>query len=292
MLDPKRPAVELIARPISIEAAAQRLPMTGRTIDAPQAGTLPVWVSEPMTDLYGLKAGSQLELQLDQGTRVPTTVMGVWRDYTRQHGAIVLPKTELWQQFKVQFKDTQGAVWPQENVAVKDMVQRIQESAGTTALAGKIDFAEPGEIRQLSLDIFDRSFAVTYLLEIAAVVIGLFGVGTTFSAMALQRKREFALLGAMGASPGWMLRLIAREAFIASTVAALMGLVIGLAFAGILIFVVNPQSFHWTMEWFTPWRDLFIMVVVLVGMSSATVTLALRSKLSTQLVEQLKEDWA
>lgn len=292
VLDPKRPAVELIARPISIEAARQRLPMTGPTIDAPQAGTLPAWVSEPMTDLYGLKAGSQLELQLDQGTRVPVTVMGVWRDYTRQHGAIVLPKAELQQQFKVQFKDTQGAVWPQENVALKDMVQRIEQGAATTALADKIDFAEPGEIRQLSLDIFDRSFAVTYLLEIAAVVIGLFGVGTTFSAMALQRKREFALLGAMGASPGWMLRLIAREAFIASTVAALVGLIIGLAFAAILIFVVNPQSFHWTMEWFTPWRDLFIMVVVLVGMSSATVTLALRSKLNTQLVEQLKEDWA
>jgi putative ABC transport system permease protein len=71
-----------------------------------------------------------------------------------------------------------------------------------------------------------------------------------------------------------------------------VGLIIGLAFAAILIFVVNPQSFHWTMEWFTPWRDLFIMVVVLVGMSSATVTLALRTKLNTQLVEQLKEDWA
>lgn len=292
VLDPKRPAVELIARPISLEAASQRLPMTGNTITEPKAGTLPVWVSEPMTDLYGLQAGSALELQLDQGVRVPTTVMGVWRDYTRQHGAIVLPKAELLQQFNVQFKDTQGAVWPQENVAVKDMVARIEQAASTTPVAQKIDFAEPGEIRQLSLDIFDRSFAVTYLLEIAAVVIGLFGVGTTFSAMALQRKREFALLGAMGASPNWILKLIAREALIASAVAALVGLIIGLAFAAILIFVVNPQSFHWTMEWFTPWRDLALMVLVLVVMSSATVTLALRNKLGTRLVEQLKEDWA
>ena len=291
-LHPKRPAVELIARPISTQAAAQRLPMTGNTINEPKAGTLPVWVSEPMTDLYGLQAGSTLELQLDQGMRIPTTVMGVWRDYTRQHGAIVLPKAELLKQFNVQFKDTQGAVWPQENVTVKDMVARIEQAASTTAVAQKIDFAEPGEIRQLSLDIFDRSFAVTYLLEIAAVVIGLFGVGTTFSAMALQRKREFALLGAMGASPNWILKLIAREALIASAVAALVGLIIGLAFAAILIFVVNPQSFHWTMEWFTPWRDLAVMVLVLVTMSSATVTLALRNKLGTRLVEQLKEDWA
>ena len=166
------------------------------------------------------------------------------------------------------------------------------QAASSTAVAQKIDFAEPGEIRQLSLDIFDRSFAVTYLLEIAAVVIGLFGVGTTFSAMALQRKREFALLGAMGASPNWILKLIAREALIASALAALVGLMIGLAFAAILIFVVNPQSFHWTMEWFTPWHDLGAMVLVLIAMSSATVTLALRNKLGTRLVEQLKEDWA
>ncbi|MCZ7140559.1 hypothetical protein O6379_23965, partial [Salmonella enterica subsp. enterica] len=75
-------------------------------------------------------------------------------------------------------------------------------------------------------------------------------------------------------------------------VAALVGLTIGLAFAAILIFVVNPQSFHWTMEWFTPWRDLCLMVSVLVAMSTATVTLALRDKLGTRLVEQLKEDWA
>ncbi len=292
VLDPKRPAVELIARPIGVDAARQRLPMTGTTLDSPQAGTLPVWVSEPMTDLYGLKAGSQLVLQLDQGTVIPTTVMGVWRDYTRQHGAIVLPKAALLSEFNVKFKDTQGAVWPNQAVTVKEAITRIEKAASTTALSNKIDFAEPGEIRQISLDIFDRSFAVTYLLEIAAIVIGLFGVGTTFSAMALQRKREFALLGAIGAGPGWMLKLIAREAFLASTLAAGVGLTIGLAFAAILIFVVNPQSFHWTMEWFTPWRDLILMVVVLVAMSSATVTLALRGKLNTQLVDQLKEDWA
>jgi putative ABC transport system permease protein len=88
------------------------------------------------------------------------------------------------------------------------------------------------------------------------------------------------------------LKLIAREALIASALAALVGLMIGLAFAAILIFVVNPQSFHWTMEWFTPWHDLGAMVLVLIAMSSATVTLALRNKLGTRLVEQLKEDWA
>lgn len=292
VLDPTRPPIELIARPISVNAAQQRLPMTGTTIDKPLEGTLPVWVSEPMTDLYGLSAGSQLELPLDQGVRISATVMGVWRDYSRQHGAVVLPKNELWQQFGVRFSDTQGAVWPAEGLEAATVIQGIQTLAKASGLENQIEFAEPGEIRQLSLDIFDRSFAVTYLLELAAVIIGLFGVGTTFSAMALQRKREFALLGAIGARQGWVLKLIAREALIASAVAAAVGLVIGLAFAAILIFVVNPQSFHWTMEWFTPWRDLLVMVMVLIAMSTATVTLALKGRLNTGLVAQLKEDWA
>lgn len=292
ILDPKRPAVELIARPIHSGNAAQRLPMTGNLLEQAGPGTLPVWVSEPMTDLYGLQVGSQIELQLDQGLKLPVTVMGVWRDYTRQHGAIVLPKDELLAQFRVKFDDTQGAAWPDSNSTVDELKAGISTLAEKSGLSNRIDFAEPGEIRQISLDIFDRSFAITYLLEIAAVVIGLFGVGTTFSAMALQRKREFALLGAMGASPAWTLKLIAWEALIASCVAAGVGMTIGLAFAGILIFVVNPQSFHWTMEWHTPWRDLVLMVAVLLLMSSVTVTLALRGKLGQQLIHQLKEDWA
>ncbi|WP_370262581.1 ABC transporter permease, partial [Limnobacter sp.] len=292
ILDPARPAVELISRPLAVEAASARLPMTGPTIDSPLPGTLPVWVSEPVADLYGTQVGSPLNFTLDGGVTIRATVMGVWRDYTRQHGAIVLPKALLASEHGIAFKDTQAAAWPREGVPVAQAIQAIEKALAGSPLHGRIDFAEPGDIRQLSLDIFDRSFAVTYLLEIAAVVIGLFGVGTTFSAMALQRKREFALLGALGAQRSTLLKLIAREAFLASLLAAGVGLLMGLAFAAVLVFVVNPQSFHWTMNWHVPWRDLAIMVGVLLAMSTTTVMLALRGKLGQHLLGQLKEDWA
>ncbi|HEX4917719.1 MAG TPA: ABC transporter permease [Limnobacter sp.] len=292
ILDPARPAVELIARPIATEAASARLPMTGPTIDTPQANTLPVWVSEPVADLYGKRTGDTLVLPLDGGVSVTATVMGVWRDYTRQHGAIVLPKALLAERHAISFDDTQAAAWPRKGVTVGEAVKAIQVALEGTALQDRVDFAEPGEIRQVSLDIFDRSFAVTYLLEIAAVVIGLFGVGTTFSAMALQRKREFALLGALGAQRSTLLSLIAREALLASLLAAGVGMMMGLAFAAVLVFVVNPQSFHWTMNWHMPWRDLAVMVAGLLIMSTATVMLALRGKLGKDLLVQLKEDWA
>lgn len=292
VLEPSRPAVELIARPIELEKAAERLPLTGDFLPSSKPGELAVWVSEPMTDIYGFKVGDSISLPLDNGLQLKATVVGVWRDYTRQHGAIVVDKNALSNELGIALNDTQGAVWPSNNTSTADAFQAIESAMIGTPFEGAFDFAEPGEIRELSLGIFDRSFAVTYLLEVAAVVIGLFGVGTTFSAMALQRKREFALLGALGASRNTLIKLIAREALIASALAAGIGLLIGLAFAAILVFVVNPQSFHWTMEWHTPWRDLVLMVLVLMLMSSATVTLALNRHLGNEVLLQLKEDWA
>jgi putative ABC transport system permease protein len=58
-----------------------------------------------------------------------------------------------------------------------------------SAPAGSV---EPSDIRAMSLQIFDRSFAVTYLLEAIAIVIGLFGVAATFSAQTLARARNSA----------------------------------------------------------------------------------------------------
>ncbi|HEY1058897.1 MAG TPA: ABC transporter permease [Limnobacter sp.] len=295
VLDPLRPPVELIIRPLDVADAAQRLPLIGAQYTGLKADRIPVWVSEPMVDIYRLHSGDTFTLHLDSGQQLNAQVMGVWRDYSRQHGAIVVPKAHVVSLNKAgnnTLRDTQGAIWPSAGIPPQAVVQNLTNQLGNTGEAARYTFAEPGEIRQVSLGIFDRSFAVTYLLEVAAVVIGLFGVGTTFSAMALQRRREFALLGAMGATRSLLIKLLLREALLSSALAAGMGLAIGLSFAAILVFVVNPQSFHWTMEWFTPWRDLVIMVAVLMVMSTVTVTLALRGHLQHQLLMQLKEDWS
>jgi putative ABC transport system permease protein len=292
LLDPMRPAVSFISRPIVPSEANERLPLIGEFVGSPREGELPIWVSEPMVDLYNYKTGESVDLVLDGGRRIRATVMGVWRDYSRQHGAIVTSKIALKSLLNMQIADTQGAVWPEGNVTVAELTRRIASAARQAGLQVPIDFSQPGDIRERSMAIFDRSFAVTYVLEFAAVLIGLFGVATTFSAMALQRKREFALLGALGAGPKAMRRMLTQEALLASLLAAAIGLLIGLAFAAVLIFVVNPQSFYWTMEWHTPWRDLTIMLFALVSLSTITVTLAPHAQLKDDLLNPLKEDWA
>lgn len=300
VLSPSRPAVELVIRPLQFENAPNQLPLTGaylnereiRTRMNQQPNRIPIWISEPLTDLYQLKTGDTLTLNMDGGLKVETLVAGVWRDYARQHGAIVIPQELLQSIYQYQAIKRQASAWPAQGVSVDELIKVIKEESTSLGLEEAFQFSQPGEIRELSLAIFDRSFAVTYLLEVAAVVIGLFGVGTSFSAMALQRKREFALLSAMGASRSILLKLVLREGFIASSIAAFVGMLMGLAFAAILIFVVNPQSFHWTMQWHTPVVDLVLMTCVLLLMGTLTVGLAIYQSAGNQLLTQLKEDWS
>lgn len=300
ILDSTRPAVELIIRPISLDKAATVLPMTGRFLQADeirqalaaQPQQVPVWVSEPMTDLYALRSGDVMPLRLDGGLQIEALVAGVWRDYARQHGAIVVPQDVLQNRHGFSIPKRQAAAWPAAGVSIQQLIELVNRESAALGHDGVLQMSQPGDIRQLSLNIFDRSFAVTYLLEVAAVVIGLFGVGTTFSAMALQRKREFALLGALGGKRRLILKLVVQEGLMASGIAAGVGMVMGLAFAAILIFVVNPQSFHWTMQWFTPWRDMALMTVALLTAGTLTVAASVYRSAGRGVLSQLKEDWS
>jgi hypothetical protein len=118
-----------------------------------------------------------------------------------------------------------------------------------SAPAGSV---EPSAIRALSLQIFDRSFAVTYLLEAIAIVIGLFGVAATFSAQTGARQ-EFGMLRHVGVTRRQILSILALEGGALTALGIATGFILGLLISFVLVFIVNPQSFHWTMQLHLPW---------------------------------------
>ena len=156
---------------------------------------------------------------------------------------------------------------------------------------GVLTFAQPGEIRARSLTIFDRSFAVTYLLEAVAIVIGLFGVAATFSAQTLARAREFGMLRHVGVTRVQVLAILAKEGGLLTALGIVMGFALGFAVSLVLVFVVNPQSFHWTMSLHMPWRVLGIVAAVMLFASCATAVLAGRRAVSIDAIRAVKEDW-
>jgi putative ABC transport system permease protein len=154
-----------------------------------------------------------------------------------------------------------------------------------------LEFAQAGEIRANSLRIFDRSFAVTYWLQAVAIAIGLFGIAASFSAQVLARRKEFGLLAHLGFTRGQVLAIVAGEGVAWTAAGALLGLALGLTVSVVLVHVVNPQSFHWTMELLAPWGRLAALCAAVVAAGTLTAAVAARRAVSQDAVLAVKEDW-
>ncbi|MFP5397035.1 MAG: ABC transporter permease, partial [Gammaproteobacteria bacterium] len=284
-LDVLRPAVTLIARPLP--DPAQALPL----VDAPAAArtALPgAWVSEAMVALYAAAPGATLSLPIGAGgTAVDFEVRGVWRDYARQFGAVTIDAAD-YRRASGDARVNDLALWLAAG-ARADAVQAAVRALAPDAAA--LEFAQPGEIRAVSLRIFDRSFAVTYYLQAVAIGIGLFGIAASFSAQVLARRREFGLLVHLGLTRRQIVGVVAGEGLAWTAAGALVGLALGLAVAVVLVKVVNPQSFHWTMELLLPWGRLAWLACAVGVAGGVTAALSARAAAGRDAVLAVKEDW-
>ena len=149
----------------------------------------------------------------------------------------------------------------------------------------------PGEIRALTLRIFDRTFAVTYLLEIIAVCIGLAGIAASTSAQVIARRAELGVLRHVGLLRRQVGFMLAAEGGLLGAVGVLAGLVIGSVVSLILIYVVNRQSFHWSMDVYFPWGLLALLSLSLVAAAALTAVWSGRLALRDDVIRAVKEDW-
>jgi putative ABC transport system permease protein len=281
-LNPARPAVALIARSINTEPAERVLPMVGSSLEGLSR---PVWISEAMVDLYGWQKNQSVQISIG-GKPHLFTVAGIWRDYARQSGALQIRLSD-YQVLTGDMQINDMAIWLNRDTTTTTLKKQLQALTFGDAL----EFAEPGEIRAISLKIFDRSFAITYLLEGVAIIIGLFGVAATFSAQTLARAREFGMLRHVGVSRRQILMLLAGEGSLLAGLAIVVGFLLGWCISLILVFVVNPQSFHWTMQMHMPWPLLFIVATTLLASAALTAVLSGRMAIAGSAVRAVREDW-
>ncbi|RZL94616.1 MAG: ABC transporter permease, partial [Variovorax sp.] len=296
LLDPARPAVTLISRPLEADPA-RTLPMVGEVLPVP-AGRIGIYVSEAMVDLYGARPGTEFAplaraLGVAAGPAAPVFfVAGVWRDYVRQFGAITLEAREF-ERLTGDRSASDVSIWLAPG-ADESAVQRDVRAltAREEALAGDaIEISSVGQIRAASLRIFDRSFAVTYWLQGVAIAIGLFGIAASFSAQVLARRKEFGLLAHLGFTRRQVLAIVAGEGAAWTAIGAVAGLALGLAVSVVLVRVVNPQSFHWTMDLLVPWTRLLALCAAVVAAGTLTAWVAGRAAAGRDAVLAVKEDW-
>ncbi|HEX5341334.1 MAG TPA: FtsX-like permease family protein [Duganella sp.] len=284
LLAPSRPPVTLMARNVDAANPQHTLAIVGEA-RVPAAGARPVWVSEAMVDLYGMQVGQRIELPLN-GAMHAFEVAGVWRDYARSTGTI-----------QMRLSDYRTITADQDASGVALSLKPGAKAEDTLAALKRLPFAalleasEPSDIRAMSMKIFDRSFAITYLLEAIAIVIGLFGVAATFSAQTLARAKEFGMLRHVGVTRKQVLAILAIEGGSLTALGIAPGFVLGWVISLILVFVVNPQSFHWTMQLHLPWPLLGSVAGLLLAAAALTALLAGRQSLSGGPIRAVREDW-
>jgi putative ABC transport system permease protein len=286
VLGPSRPRVTLLARSLDGPQPQNRLPVLG-AYRLPGEGEPPAaWISELMVDVYGFSVGQVIALPV-AGRSERFTVAGVWRDYARQTGAIAIDRA-LYIRLTGDTSATDAGLFLAAGESAPELEARLR-----VALPGgeRLEISQPSEIRDLSLRIFDRSFAVTYALEAAAIVIGLFGLSSSLASQVLARRREFGMLRHIGMTRLQIAAMLGAEGALTSAVGLAVGCALGWLIGLILIHVVNRQSFHWSMELHVPWSGLLLFAMAMVVLAVLAAMTSGRQAMGRDVVRAVREDW-
>lgn len=269
-LAPDRPTVALVARPLDGRQVGERLPLVASAPVAP--GALAVYGSEAMADLYGWRPGTTITLPLG-GRAVAVVVGGIYRDYARSFGTIAIDRAR-YIEVTGDASATEAGVWlaPGASPAAVERALRARLGAG-----GRYEVLATPALKARSLALFDRAFAVTYVLEAVAVGMGLLGVGLVGSAQALARRAEFGVLRHLGLTRGDLTRMLALEGAAQGLAAVAGGLALGGLESLVLVHVVNRRSFHWSLDLSLPWRELALASLLVVAAAALTAALAARA---------------
>jgi len=286
LLAAERPPVTLLAGPVDAGDPGKLLPLTSPPYRPRPDDPPPIWVSEVAADFYGLRVGDRVRLPIG-GTPRSYIVAGIWRDYARQSGAIAMNR-ELYIELTGDRLVNDVALWVARGAALADVQRDLRARLPDTAA---FEIATTRDLREISLRAFDRTFAITYALEIAAVLIGLFGVSVSFGAQALARRREFGVLRHVGMSRREIGAMLGCEGAVVAALGCVMGLATGWLVGLILTHVVNRQSFHWSMEFSVPGLPLAGLALLIIAAAAVTAVWSGRAAMSEEMVRAVREDW-
>ncbi len=321
-IDARQPAVALLARPMT--DPQKQLPMLAEALPAPP-GAVAIYISEPAAAIHGWAPGQTITLPLPharsaesnqaqgqgqapgparaqaveqspeqtsgqgqaQSEAQPLFIRGVFRDYARQFGSVAIDLAD-YQRLTGDLGINDLSLWLVPGTSAPALADAIKALAGTHQ---PLEVASLADLRRLSLAIFDRSFAVTRYLQMVAIGVGLVGVVASLSAQVLARRKEFGLLAHLGLTRRQCMALVTLETLAWLFAGCLLGLALGLAMAAVLVHVVNPQSFHWTMDMHIPAARLAALAGTVMLVGGLAAAFSARRAAAAQAVLAVKEDW-
>ena len=221
-----------------------------------------VFVSEPFTYKHHVKTGDFITLSLGE-TQATFRIADVYYDYSSERGNIVMSRGTLLR-YLPDPAPSNLAVY----IAPGAQVETVRAEIEQAAAGYRVLMFSNRDLRSQAIRIFDRTFAITYALEAVAVIVAVMGIAGALLALVIDRRRELGLLRFLSAATAQVRKLILFEAGLLGLLANIAGLLLGFALSLILIFVINKQSFGWTIRFHWP---VGVLVGALTIVYAATV---------------------
>jgi putative ABC transport system permease protein len=221
-----------------------------------------VIVSEPFANKHHVQKGDTITLPLGDA-KPGFRIADVFYDYSSERGTILMDRNTALR-YLPDPAPSNLAIYISADARLETVRAEIEQAAA----AHRVLIFSNRDLRRQALRIFDRTFAITYALEAVAVIVAVMGVAGALLALVIDRRRELGLLRFLGAASGQIRKLIVAEAGLLGLLAVFAGIAQGFALSLILVFVINKQSFGWTIRFHLP---VAILLSALIVVYAATV---------------------
>jgi putative ABC transport system permease protein len=199
-------------------------------------------VSEPLAYRYGLHPGDTITLLTESGRRA-FPIAGVYSDYGSDQGVVMLDLARYQAAWNDQSISSLG-LYAAPGVHVDTLVQQLR---GQVAADQVITIRSNRALREASLVVFDRTFAITTVLQLLATIVAFVGILAALMALQLERARELGMLRANGLTPRQLWGMVLSQTGLMGLTAGLLAIPVGVLLAMVLVFVINKRSFGWTL---------------------------------------------
>jgi putative ABC transport system permease protein len=223
-------------------------------------------VSESFTARHRVQRGGTVKVPTPTGERT-LRIAGVHTDYGDDKGIILVERSHMQRWFETDQISTLALV--------------LKPGTDAEAFRAKTRAAYPGlavytnaHLRAEVIRIFQQTFAITYALEGIGVLVALAGLGTTLASLLAERRAELTTLRALGMTHAEIAWVAAWEGILLSVIGTLAGLVASGGLGALLVYVINKQTFGWTLQLTPPVQPLLLLALLIPASGAIVAWLA------------------
>lgn len=240
-----------------------------------------ILISEPFAYRNNLNVGSRLVLNTDGGPK-SFSVGAIYYDYSSSDG-IVMISSNIYQDLWNDKKTSSARIHLTEGHDIDDVIFKIST---ITESIQTLEIRSDDELKQAALEVFDRSFKITSVMRIIAIIIAFVGILGALLALQTESRKEMSILKTIGLVPSQISRLLATQSLLIGLLAGIFAIPVGISMAAGLIYVVNSRSFGWSMEiHIYPYILFEAILIAIVASLSACAYPAIRTLTTPSFVD-------